>query len=162
MCYLLRLCQAVLVCLSLGLALHACACTQSSACRLCTASASGNAANHFRFQWPIRFQSQPDYMPDCPHALTVRCPRLRCTLTASCVLRLVSAQGNPLPTCTCPSQQGAGHCPRLDLMGQRQLDLLVLRRLTIGAEGDPPSNLPAPALHRPATTAALATTTPWS
>jgi hypothetical protein len=22
----------------------------------------------------------------------------------SCVLRLVSAQGNPLPTCTCPSQ----------------------------------------------------------
>ena len=43
--------------------------------------------------------------------------------------------------------------PRSDLIGQRQLHLLVPRRLTIGAEGAlPPSNLSA-------TTAALATTT---
>ena len=42
--------------------------------------------------------------------------------------------------------------PRSDLIGQRQLHLLVPRRLTIGAEGaHPPSNLSA-------TTAALATT----
>ena len=47
---------------------------------------------------------------------------------------------------TCPMHPsgGAGYCPRPDLMGQRQLHLLVPRRLTIGAEGAlPPSNLSA-------------------
>ena len=66
------------------------------------------------------------------------CPRPRCALVLW------------IQPCTCPSQQGAGHCPRSDLMGQRQLDLLVLcRRLTIGADGAHPLSNPAPALAPP-------------
>ena len=45
-------------------------------------------------------------------------------------------------------------------MGQRQLDLLVPQRLTIGADGaHPPSNLSG-TCSLPATNAALATMTP--
>ena len=77
------------------------------------------------------------------------CPRPRCALIEHAAPHACRQWIQP---CTCPSQQGAGHCPRSDLMGQRQLHLLVPRRLTIGAEGAlPPSNLSA-------TTAALATT----
>ena len=114
-----------------GLALHACA---LRAQRAASASAgNGIECSHGQFcssphdhrlVWPIRFQSQPD----CPTApMPLLCPRLRCTLTE---LRLWSdsvRRGDPLPTCSCPSQQGAGHCPCLDLKGQRQLHLLVPR-----------------------------------
>ena len=80
--------------------------------------------------WPIRFQPQPD----CPTAPTpLPCPRLRCTLTELRLSslhvrrRLILCLHAPAPLSSCPSQQGAGHCPCLDLDGQRQLHLLVPR-----------------------------------
>ena len=80
--------------------------------------------------WPIRFQPQPD----CPTAPTpLPCPRLRCTLTELRLSslhvrrRLILCLHAPAPLSSYPSQQGAGHCPCLDLDGQRQLHLLVPR-----------------------------------
>ena len=89
-----------------------------------SSNAATTSSAHFHDQClalPIRFQSQPD----CPTApMPLLCPRLRCALTElHCASSL--RRGDPLPTCTCPSQQGAGHCPDLDLKDQRQHHLLV-------------------------------------
>ena len=75
----------------------------------------------------------------------------RCALAE---LRLVSAQGDPLPTCTSLSKAWAmGHCPRLDLKGQRQQFISSCPDST-GTEGaaphtwHPPSPSPQPPHHR--------------
>ena len=142
-----------------------CLCTQSSACRLYSkrrqsSNAATTSSAHFHDQClalPIRFQSQPD----CPTApMPLLYPRLRCALTElHCASSL--RRGDPLPTCTFPSQQGAGHCPHLDLKGQRQHHLLV-PRLYWQQRGAALPRALAPALaHLHRSTTALATTTPW-
>ena len=65
------------------------------------------------------------------------CPRPRRTLT-ECTSRLRSGSSSALA----PLSKARAIACALDLMGQRQLDLLVLPPLTIGAAGArPPSNL---------------------
>ena len=163
MCSLLRFC--VRLSWSALASAWPCMPVHSELCRLYSkrrqsSNAATTSSAHFHDQClalPIRFQSQPD----CPTApMPLLYPRLRCALTElHCASSL--RRGDPLPTCTFPSQQGAGHCPHLDLKGQRQHHLFVPRLYWQQRCAALPRTL-APALaHLHRSTTALATTTPW-
>ena len=92
------LCQAVLVCLGLGLALHACALRALPPLQQAQAIIECSHDQFCSFPrpmsaLPIRFQSQPD----CPTApMPLLYPRLRCALTElHCASSL--RRGDPLP-----------------------------------------------------------------
>ena len=116
------------------------------------------ASNALAPAWPSMCARAPDadhdaggfcYSRQPAIATSLFQPRLPlCALSLCCALTdlrppRLSAQWDRLCNCIADrssvSRQGAGNCPSLDLMDQRQLRLLVPRRLqlTICAEGSP-------------------------